>query len=193
NPSAHTVEMKHRDWCVDLNGHNYIIVSNLNLWAGAVRLTGNGNVLQNCRAQYLSHFMIISQGYLENGGSEQGDGVEVNGNNTTVWGCTLANTAGSGVYTSGNSNVISRNLIYNTDYSGGYGCCLALHGNQEVVTFNTAHSSGRDILRPEGTGSQIRFNDLSNPGLLSKDLGVIYVWGVNAQATNGPATRIAYN
>ena len=38
--------MKHRNWCVNLNVLNYITVSGLNLWAGAVNLQGNGNVLQ---------------------------------------------------------------------------------------------------------------------------------------------------
>ena len=188
NPSTHTVEMKHRNWCVDLNGRSYITVSGLNLWAGAVRLQGNGNVLQNCQGQFLSHFMIISQGYYENGGADPGGGVMINGSNNIVRGCTLFNTAGSGVYSSGTSNVITRNVIYNTDYSGTYACGIALHGSGEMVTFNTAHHSGRDILRPEGTGSDIRFNDLSNPGLLCKDLGVTYQWGVD-----GGGTRIAYN
>ncbi len=193
NPATHAVEMKRRNWCVDLNGRNYITVSNLNLRAGAVRLKGNGNVLQGCQAQFLSHFMIISQGYLENGGTEQGDGVEINGNNNVISGCTIFNTAGSGVYSSGSSNLITRNLIYNTDYSGTYACCIALHGSGGIVTFNTAHTTGRDTLRPEGTGSVIRFNDLSDPGLLCKDLGVIYAWGVNGQAVGGAATRIANN
>jgi parallel beta-helix repeat protein len=121
--------------------------------------------------------MIISQGYLEDGGSEQGGGVAINGNNNIVRGCTLFNTAGTGVYVyGGGSNLITRNVIYNTDYSGTYACAIALHGSGDIVTFNTAHTSGRDILRPEGTGSDIRFNDLSCPRLLCLDLGVIYVW-----------------
>lgn len=193
NPALHTVEMKRRIWCVDLNFRSYVIVSNLNFQAGAVRINGNNNVLQNCRAQFLSHFMIISQGYLENGGTEQGDGVELNGDNNVVRGCTLFNTAGSGVYSSGTGNLITRNLIYNTDYSGTYACPIALHGNGEIVTFNTAYASGRDIVRPEGTASVIRFNDFSRPGLLCKDLGVIYVWGVNAKSAGGIDTRIANN
>ena len=193
NPSAHTVEMKHRNWCVDLNGQSYITVSDLNFLAGAIRLTGNGNVLQNCQAQYLSHFMIIGQGYYENGGTDQGGGVAINGTNNTISGCTLFNTAGSGVYTGGVSNIITRNLIYNTDYSGTYACGIALHGIRETVTFNTVHTSGRDILRPEGAGSDIRFNDLSEPGQLCKDLGGAYCWGINAQDAGGARTRIAYN
>ncbi len=193
DPSAHTVELKHRNWCVDVNGRNNITVSNLNLWAGAARLSGNGNMLQNCQAQFLSHFTIIRQGYYENDNTEQGDGVELNGTSNVVRGCTLFNTAGAGVYSSGNGNLITRNLIYNTDYSGAYGSPIVLHGAGDIVTFNTAHTSGRDILRPEGTGSDIRFNDLYDPGLLCKDLGLIYVWGVNSQAPGGPPTRIAYN
>ena len=193
NPSTHNVEMKHRNWCVNLNGRNYITVNGLNLWAGAVNLQGNGNALQNCQGQFLSHFMNITQGYYEIGGTEQGGGVVLNGNGNIVRGCTLFNTAGSGVYSSGMSNVITRNLIFNTDYSGTYACCIALHSSGDLVTFNTAHTSGRDILRPKGTGSVIRFNDLSVPGLLCKDLGVIYVWGINGQGASGPATRIAYN
>jgi hypothetical protein len=114
--------------------------------------------------------------------------VLIAGNKNIVRGCTLFNTAGSGIYSSGSSNVISRNLIYNTDYSGTYACCIALHGSNEIVTFNTAYNSGRDIVRPEGAGSDIRFNDLSFPGLLCKDLGVTYQWGIN-----GGGTRIAFN
>jgi hypothetical protein len=188
DPSAHSVEMKRRNWCVDIDGRNHITVNGLKLWAGAARLRGNGNELQNCHGQFLSHFLIIGQGYHENGGTEQGGGVVLSGNNNVVRGCLLLNTAGSGVYSTGSSNVITRNLVYNTDYSGTYACCLALHGSGDVVTFNTAHSSGRDILRPEGTGSDIRFNDLSRPGLLCRDLGVTYQWGVDGQGT-----RIAYN
>jgi Right handed beta helix region len=193
NPASHTVEMKHRNWCVDLNGMNYITLSGLNLWAGAVRLNGTGSMLENCQAQYLSHFMIITESYNENGGVEPGGGVVIEGNNNVVGGCTIANTAGSGIYSTGNSNLITRNTISNTDYSGTYGCCIALHGTGDVVTFNTAHDTGRDVLRPEGAGSDIRFNDLYRPGLLCKDLGPVYVWGTDAQAANGTDTRIAYN
>jgi hypothetical protein len=193
NPSSHTVELKHRIWCVDMNGMNYVTINGLNLWAGAVKLNGTGGALQNCQAQYLSHFMIITESYNENGGIEQGGGVVIEGNNNAVSGCTIANTAGSGIYSTGNSNLITRNAISNTDYSGTYGCCIALHGTGDVVTFNTAHDTGRDVLRPEGAGSDIRFNDLFHPGLLCKDLGPVYVWGTIARSAAGVDTRIAYN
>jgi hypothetical protein len=188
DPTTHLVEVKHRNWCVNLNGLNNITVSGLNLNAGAVNLQGNSNILQNCRAEYLSHYLILTSGYLENGGTPQGGGVVLNGNDNLVRGCTIGNTAGSGIFSSGISNRITYNVIYNTDYSGTYACCITLYGISDIVTFNTAYCSGRDIIRPEGISSDIRFNDFSNPGLLCVDLGVIYSWGINAQNT-----RIGYN
>jgi hypothetical protein len=193
DPTTHLVERKQRLWCVNYNSRSYISVRNLNLFGGAVNMSGNSNVLENCHAQYLSHYMIITDGFLENGGVQQGGGVVVNGIGNTVRGCNISSTAGSGIFTSGTSNFITRNTIFNTDYSGTYASSIALHGNVDIVTFNTAFASGRDILRPEGIGADIRFNDLSNPGLLAKDLGVIYCWGINGQGVNGQPTRIAYN
>ncbi len=193
NPANHVVEMKRRNWCVEMVNVNNNLVNGLNLWGGAVSLIGNGNVLQNCQAQFLSHYLIITNGYSENGNSDQGCGVLVSGNNNIVRGCTIGNTAGSGIITFGNSNRISRNVIYNTDYSGTYACCIDLHGNGDVVTFNSAFFSGRDVLRPEGTGSDIRFNELSFPGLLCIDLGLVYSWGIIGQVGGGPPTRVGYN
>ena len=193
NPANHVIEMKHRNWCVDMNNVNNNLVSGLNLWGGAVRLQGNDNVLQNCQAQFLSHYLIITNGYSENGNTDQGSGVLVNGNNNIVRGCTIGNTAGSGIITYGSNNRISRNVIYNTDYSGTYACCIDLHGSGDVVTFNSAFFSGRDVLRPEGTGSDIRFNELSYPGLLCIDLGLVYSWGIIGQTGGGAPTRVGYN
>lgn len=193
DPTSHTVELKRRLWCVDFNGQSWIVVRGLNLWGGAVRMNGNDDSLENCSGQFLSHFMIISDGTDEDGGIEPGGGVVVTGNSNTVRNCTLFNTAGSGVLCSGTNNRIVRNLIYNTDYSGTYACCIAIPGSDNVVIFNTAHDSGRDILRPEGGGDDIRFNDLHDPGLLCKDLGPIYNWGINGLDASGVPTRLGYN
>lgn len=196
-PSSHAIEMKNRIWCVDYNGQNYVTVSGLNLWGGAVQMNGNNNILQNCNGQFLSHFMIIPLGVAENGAILPGGGVGVEGFNHTVRGCTLCNTAGSGILTGwiigATNTLISRNLIYNVDYSGTCASCIGIGGRHEVVIFNTAHDSGRDVLRPEGAGTKILFNDLFNPGLMCKDLGCIYNWGVNGLDADGTPTRIAYN
>ena len=193
NPAAHTVEIKRRDWCVDVQGQNYITIHGLWLRAGAVRLEGQGNVLEDCHATLLSHFQNFASGYAGNGGFAAGGGVVISGNDNVVRRCVIGNTAGSGIISTGTGNTITRNLIYNTDYSGTYACAIRLNGQLDRVTFNTAHHSGRDILQPGGGGHDIFFNDFALPGQMCRDLGVIYIWGTNGQIPSGQRTRIAYN
>lgn len=193
DPTLHSVEMKRRPWCINLRGHSYITIRGLRLFAGAVSLSGNGNALEHCEARYLSHYMRYVWGYSCCGDLVQGSGVVLDGTNNTVRGCTIFDTAGSGIISSGAHNAIVRNRIYNTDYSGTYACAIRLNGVRDDVICNTACSSGRDILQPAGAGHLICLNDLSQPGKLCRDLGVIYFWGINGQCRDGITTRIAYN
>ncbi len=192
NPTAHTIEIKRRPWCVNLSGRSYITVRRLQLRAGAVWLKGNGNVLENCRARFSSHYMTYIWGYSFDGGLPQGGAVVIDGTNNTVCGCTISDTAGSGVISRGSDNIIKRNVIYNTDYSGTYACGIRLEGLRDQVSYNTVHDSGRDILQPAGAAHAICFNNFYRPALMCQDTGVLYIWGVNAQA-GGVNTRIAYN
>jgi hypothetical protein len=193
NPADHTVEMKRRNWCINFNGLSYIQVSGLQLIGGAVWLNGSNNVLQNCRARFLSHFMNYVWGYAYDGDVPQGSGILIDGTSNTVHGCTISDTAGSGIISTGNDNLIERNHIFNTDYSGTYGCGIRLAGLRNQVSYNSVHTSGRDILQPGGSGHSIFFNDFYSPALMCQDTGVLYIWGVNGQCPTGARTRLAYN
>jgi len=193
DPSTHVVELKRRNWCIDFNQQRYVTVRGLELQAGAVYLNGQYNLVENCRARFLSHFMSYVWGYAFDGGRLPGGGVVISGTNNILRGCTLFDTAGAGVISTGTSNLITRNLIYHTDYSGTYACPVRLGGSLDQVTFNTAHSSGRDIIHCGGAGNSVCYNDFSDPGQMCRDLGVLYTWGINAQSANGARTRIAYN
>ena len=193
DPAEHVVEMKRRNWCVDFNGQNFIVVSNVAFTAGAVRLNGEGLVLTHCTAEHLSHFMVFSSGGTANGGRTEGSGISVSGTNNNVEYCTVHDTAGSGILVNGTGHRITRNHVYNTDYSATYAVCLKLDGMFNTATFNTLHDTGRDIVQPTGKGCTLMFNECYSAGRLCKDLGAVYAWGTNAQATNGALTRIAYN
>ena len=173
DPSTHNVEMKRRDWCVDVNNFNYIQVRGIDTRAGAVRLNGTGNRLEDAECRFLSHYMYYAHGSTRNGGLVQGGGVVVSGSGSTVRGCTIYDTAGCGINVSGTGHVITRNHIYNTDYAASYANCINLSGTGHSVTFNTAHHSGRDIIVPGGSGHEVRYNDFSYPGQMCKDLGVL--------------------
>ena len=151
NPNGHLVEAKRRVWSVDISsGVNYITIRGVRLRAGAVRLNGNNNVLTNCDAKYLSHFTKFSNGVSPNGDAEEGGGISIGGNYNAVRMCEIANTAASGVFSGYGSqgNEITRCNIHDIDYSGAEGSPIALAGTEHRVTFNTCHTSGREIIQP---------------------------------------------
>lgn len=192
--AAHLVEAKRRAWTVDFNGQNFVVVRGLRLFAGAVRMNGNHCALQNCQASYLSHFTLPAWSSEDGkGGAEEGyQGIWVSGDDNLITGCTIVNTAGSAIVLIGRRNCVQRCEIHDVDYSGTYGAPIFLGGSQNRIWFNTIHDTGRDIIfaagTTGGTDADIRFNDLSHPGRLCKDLSVIYEGFMDAQGT-----RIAYN
>jgi autotransporter-associated beta strand protein len=193
DPTGHLVELKRRNWCLDINGQNFITVSNVAFRAGAVRLSGEGLVLESCDARYLSHYLVYASGGSANGGRSEGGGIIVSGTNNVVRRCTVAETAGSGILASGTGHLLTRNHIFNTDYSASYATCMTLSGIGITASFNTLHDTGRDILQPTGKGVSVLYNDLYHAGRLCKDLGAVYAWGTNGKAPDGTVTRIAYN
>jgi len=158
-----------------------------------VRLNGNNNVLTNCDAKYLSHFTKFSNGGSQHGDAEEGGGISIGGNYNAVRMCEIANTAASGVFSGYGSqgNEITRCNIHHIDYSGTYGSPIALAGTAHRVTFNTCHTCGRSIIAPQGIGHDIRYNDLFDPGLMCRDLGIIYAGYQDGSGTG--TTHIAYN
>lgn len=193
NPAGHAVERKARNWTVNINGHNHIVLRGLNFRGGAVRLNGSGLVLEESTARYLSHYLTFSNGGAIDGGHPFGGGIVVSGSGNTVQRNTVYDTGGSGVVVSGTNHLLTRNHIYNTDYSGTYGTGMNLAGSGHTATFNTIHDSGRDILRPNGAGMTVMYNDLWRAGRMALDLGLVYTWGANGADANEKKTRIAYN
>jgi hypothetical protein len=193
DPTDRVVEHKVRNWTVNINGHDNIVVSGLNLRGGAVRLNGSGLVLEDCDARYLSHYLTFSQGSAVNGGLAQGGGVVVSGSNNVVRRCSIYETAGSGIVASGTSHLLTRNSVHDVDYSGTYATGINLSGTGHTATFNTIHDAGRDILRPGGSGLTVMYNDLSRAGRMALDLGLVYTYGTNGEDADGNRSRIAYN
>jgi len=195
NPATHLVELKRRTWCVDFNNCNYVTVRGLTTRAGAIRMSGAGNVLTNVDAGYLSHFMTWANANNNPGGdTDWGRGIYVSGTSNTVSGCTVHDTSGSGVTLTGTGHLVTRSHIYNTDYSGTYASSLFVYsGSDDTITFNTMHDTGRDVLRPFGSGLSIMYNHLYNASKLCTDAGVIYAISVDGQDASGVHTRIAYN
>ena len=57
------------------------------------------------------------------------------------------------------------------------------------IWFNTIRRTGRDCIQLYGASAEdIRYNDISDSGLMCKDLGLVHVYG-----RDGQSTRIAYD
>ncbi len=193
DPSARAVEMKRRNWCVDINNRNHIAVRGIRTRGGAIRLAGKGNVLEGLEVSHPSHYMTFANAGSGNGGRAEGGGVVVSGTSNIVRHCVIHDTAGAGILTSGAGHRIERNHVYNTDYSGTYGAPLSMDGDGDVAVFNTLHDTGRDVLRPTGSGQTVMFNDLYGGGKLCLDLGMVYSYGTDGIGPGAAKSRIAYN
>jgi hypothetical protein len=188
-PKRHLVEAKRRAWTIDFNGKDFVVVKGLHLFAGAVRMSGNHCALKNCTATYMSHFTIVPWSPFDgSGGAADGhQGICCTGTQNAIDGCRISYTAGSAIVLSGDGNLVLRSIIHDVDYSGTYGEPIVLSGGENRVWFNTIYNAGRDIIYLTGKYSDIQYNDLSHPGLLCKDVGIVYDPG------QGQGSRIAYN
>ena len=191
------VEVKQRTVCIDFNGQSHVAVKGINVTAGSVRLVGNSCTLESSRLIYPSHFTYFTWGGMaSDGGVDKGhNGILVQGTNNTIRGCTIKYSAGSGIVIKGAQNLITRCQISDIDYSGTYSCPISVATAPGMVTgknriwFNTIRRTGRDCIQLYGASADdIRYNDISDSGLMCKDLGLVYVWG-----RDGKGTRIAYN
>ena len=191
------VELKQRTLCVDFNGQSHIRVKGLEIQAGSVRMVGDSNVLEDCTVRFPSHFTIFPWSGLDSaGGADSGhNGIFVLGDDNVVRGCTIRHSAGSGIVLRGARNLITRCEISDINYSGTYSAPITVRRDPEravgnnQIWFNTIRRSGRDSIQLYGAfADDIRYNDISEAGLLCNDNGLIYVWG-----RDGNGTQIAYN
>ena len=190
-PSAHVVEFKNRIYAFDLTGLSYIKLYNLNIFSAAVNMNGSYYcVVDDCRMKYVDHYESMS-GFTTGGGETN----YVSGGYNTYSNCEISQSAGCGIYIQGYDNTVTNCLIHDTGYMGSNHAAIMTEGSPgspafgDVLSHNTIYNTGRfGIYHPSTTQEKILYNDISEPGLLSKDCGPIYSFGLDAQYT-----EIAYN
>jgi hypothetical protein len=193
------IEARRRDWTLRLDDRNHIVVRGLRFVAGAIRIRGNHNILEDCEGLYLSHFMTHMDGYALHGRRANGIGLNVEGEGNIIRRCRIAKTSACGVALRGRNNLLTRCLIEDINYTGTYGAGISVGGEKQRVMFNTVRRAGRDCLQinsgtsPSSGGHRVLLNDISTPGLICMDTGIIYFFGTDGKAADGTGTRIAYN
>lgn len=195
-PDNHVIELKTREWVIDLNGKKHITVRNIKTTGGAVNMNRcSHSTLDNLNVRWLSHFVDIetaSTSWLRHEWTNinyEGIGVGIFGDHNTVKNCDIAWSAGDGVTLFGDSNRVENCIIHDCNYSGTDCNPITLMGKGNIVTRNTVYNGGRGLIFIIfAKQSMITYNEVYNASLVNRDVGGIYSWGTDAEGT-----AIAYN
>ncbi len=192
-PSA--VEVKQRNFAFDLSERSYITVLNLNLFANTITTSdrSTGIVIDGIRAKYVSHHMTLpplpeterapdSDNALFLASHANDTGIQLRGSGNTLKNSVIEWSSGNGVLLEGKNHQVTNNIIASTNYMVSYAAPVRINGNGHKITHNTITRAGRDAISwdwhtagIDGRNNEIAYNDISQFGMLSTDLGAIYV------------------
>ena len=190
-----TVEVKQRNLAFDLSDRSFITVRNLNLFANTITTSdrSTGVIIDGVRAKYVSHYMTLPPVPESEKPYEADDamflaahahdtGIQLRGNNNVLKNSVIDWSAGNGVLLEGNNHQVTNNIIVNTNYQATYAAPVRINGNGHQISHNTIKRTGRDAINfdwhtagTDGRNLEISYNDISEFGMLSTDLGAIYV------------------
>ena len=189
------VEVKQRNYAFDLSDRSHVEIRNLNLFANTIT-TGDrstGIVIDGIRAKYISHHMTLpplpeskkayeSDGAVFLAAHAHNTGIQLRGKNNIIRNSVIDWSSGNGVLLEGDDHRVTNNIILNTNYQVSYAAPVRLNGNGHRITYNTIKRTGRDAINwdwhtagTDGRNLEIAYNDISEFGMLSTDLGAIYV------------------
>ena len=187
DPSNHSLEYKAREYAFDVAASNVEIVG-FHVFGAAVRLTGNGDVVDSLSIEYPTHLRSFDAYYTE------GDVNRIVGDDN-IWKNTIVEKSGSaGLIVAGNGNVVENDIANDIAYEATDHAGFDMDDWQQsytgnVFAYDTVARSGRaGIFQYGAQAGRVLYNRVSDWALLTNDMGGIYAWG-----TDGQGTEIAYN
>jgi hypothetical protein len=164
-----TVEAKRRTDAIDLSGRSHIRIRGIEFRAAGIRTDKNSShiVLEKLKGRYVSHSNIKDV--------SSGSGVLLFGNDILLLSCDLGYSSSSVVNVKGRDNRIINCYIHHGGYGGLWRGTVSLSGRRVVFSHNTVRHAGRDLVNTHGLmESLVQYNDVSEAGWLTKDLGMFY-------------------
>ena len=185
DPNAHQVLAKKRLLAFDLSGRSYVQVIGLNVFAATLDLDRSEHCLiQGVRAYYISH----THGGVSEFQLGEKSGIYVSGIANIIRDCEIAYSVGDGVSFNGTDHRLINCWVHHTDYMGCYTSPVRFSGSGHLISHNTIHDTGRDLIQYSGRANIIQYNNVSRCGLLAEDLGFTYTC-----ATDGANSEIHHN
>jgi len=181
SPSSHTVEAKARLYAFDLSSASYIHIQGIHLFASTINTSANstGVVLNGITSKYASHFSVNSNGF----NMTTPNGIILAGEGDILENSVVEDTAGDGVWVSGNHATVTNNVVHDADYAGFDGGTIRIGGYGDIISFNTCYNSARDGILFAGNHDTITNNDVYSFGLQTTDLGGFYTSGYGGKGT----------
>lgn len=177
------VEAKRRKDAIDLSGRSHIHIRGIDFRAAGIRTDNRSThlFLQNLHGRYVAH-----SNEKEISGQA---GVLLAGHDNLLLSCDLGYSSSSVVHVSGHDNRVINCHIHHGGYGGLWRGTVVLRGRRIVFSHNTVRHAGRDLINTHGLmESLVQYNDVSDAGWLTKDLGMFY--GHNTDFAN---TEFRYN
>ncbi len=185
SPAVHTVEVKQRDYAMDLRKLSFIEIKGVDILGAAVNMADSQNcLLEDCRLRYVEHYR---QNDLYNSPPAMN---VVTGKGNEWRHCLIYGAATSGLKIAGENNRITNSILHDVNYIGSGRGGLDLAGSRgAVISHCSIFRTGRDNIQHGGSKQiRIEYCDIYHTNMLNADSGAIYAWG-----TDGEGGIIAYN
>jgi hypothetical protein len=178
-----TVTAKRRNYAIDLSGRSYIHLKDIDFVGAGLRSDEKSShlVLDGLKGSYVEHCYVkdCSKQY----------GVMLKGYNNLLVNSELSYSSSSVLVTGGFDNRVINCFIHHGGYAGLWNGTIKLTGRRVVFSHNTVRHAGRDLINTHGLmESLVQYNDVSDAGWLTDDLGMFY--GHNTDFAN---TEFCYN
>ena len=186
-PPAGTIEYKARNWAFDIRGKSNIKIVGLT-FKGCEPAVGNGAstnaVLDNIRATYMNHHVRLDVIEWQGVGMSKQFGIKLLGANSVIRNSELSYSGSSGVWLGPNCRA-ENNLMHDMGYVGYWANPISLWDRDggQVITRNTIYRTGRSCFdfgynwNGQHLNVELSYNDFSQWGLISQDVGATYTWG----------------
>jgi hypothetical protein len=185
NIKSTVISAKRRGVAINLSARSYIHIRNIE-FCGAGLLTdkkSSYNELVGLKGSYVYHL------YKDAPNPVQCVPIVLDGHHNLVLNCEFSYSSRSVLVVKGEDNRVINSHIHHGDYSGHWSATVGLNGRRVVFSHNTVRISGRDLINTHHLmESLVQYNDVSEAGYLTHDLGMFY--GHNTDFAN---TEFCYN
>ncbi|MCO6047455.1 carbohydrate-binding protein [Aeoliella sp. ICT_H6.2] len=171
DPDGYDVEVKIRDEAFDLNGHHYIEIKGIDFRGGDLDMDGSSNILLQG-----AHIMAPDRGFGPEG-SGGARALIVTGNNNIIRDNEFEHVWTPTADVRGANNQIVNNYFHHIGYNNSnYAAArLDVASSGTLFSHNTITLVGRSAIGGAGgLRSVIEYNDISEVGRISDDVGALY-------------------